>query len=68
MENMTYKLTDFEGPLDLLITLIEKNKFNILDIPIAAICDQYIEFLAEAKELAMEITSEFLVMASQLMV
>ena len=68
MENMTYKLTDFEGPLDLLITLIEKNKFNILDIPIAAICDQYIEFLAEAKELDMEITSEFLVMASQLMV
>lgn len=68
MENMTYKLTDFEGPLDLLITLIEKNKFNILDIPIAAICDQYIEFLAEAKALDMEITSEFLVMASQLMV
>ncbi len=68
MENMTYKLTDFEGPLDLLITLIEKNKFNILDIPIAAICDQYIEFLAEAHALDMEITTDFLNMASQLMV
>ena len=32
MENMTYKLTDFEGPLDLLLTLIEKNKYNILDV------------------------------------
>ena len=39
MENMTYKLTDFEGPLDLLIALIEKNKINILDIPIALLCD-----------------------------
>ena len=68
MDNMTYKLTDFEGPLDLLLTLIEKNKYNILDIPIAAICDQYIEFLAEAHALDMEITTDFLNMASQLMV
>ena len=68
MENMTYKLTDFEGPLDLLITLIEKNKYNILDIPIAAICDQYLEFISEAHSLDMEITTEFLNMASQLMV
>ena len=68
MENMTYKLTDFEGPLDLLITLIEKNKYNILDIPIAAICDQYLDFISEAHALDMEITTEFLNMASQLMV
>ena len=68
MENMTYKLTDFEGPLDLLLTLIEKNKYNILDIPIAAICDQYLEFIEEAHALDMEITTEFLNMASQLMV
>ncbi len=68
MENMTYKLTDFEGPLDLLLTLIEKNKYNILDIPIAAICDQYLEFLEEAHAMDMEITTEFLNMASQLMV
>ena len=68
MENMTYKLTDFEGPLDLLLTLIEKNKYNILDIPIAAICDQYLDFISEAHALDMEITTEFLNMASQLMV
>ena len=68
MENMTYKLTDFEGPLDLLIALIEKNKMNILDISIALICDQYLDFLAEAKSMDMEIATEFLNMASQLMV
>lgn len=68
MENMTYKLTDFEGPLDLLISLIEKNKFNILDIPIAEICDQYIDFLAEQSKMDMDIATEFLDMASQLMV
>ena len=68
MENMTYKLTDFEGPLDLLISLIEKNKFNILDIPIADICDQYIAFLAEQSQMDMDIATEFLDMASQLMV
>lgn len=68
MENMTYKLTDFEGPLDLLLALIEKNKVNILDIPIALICDQYLQFLAEAQAMDMEIATEFLNMASQLMV
>ena len=68
MESMTYKLTDFEGPLDLLLALIEKNKLNILDIPIALICDQYLEFLAEAKAMDMDIATEFLHMASQLMV
>ncbi len=68
MENMTYKLSDFEGPLDLLIALIEKNKMNILDISIALICDQYLEFLSEAEAMDMEIATDFLVMASQLMV
>ena len=68
MENMTYRLTDFEGPLDLLLALIEKNKMNILDIPIAEICDQYLSFLAEAQRMDMEIATDFLIMASQLMV
>ena len=68
MESMTYKLTDFEGPLDLLIALIEKNKMNILDIKISLICDQYLAFLAEAQQMDMEIATEFLNMASQLMV
>ena len=68
MENMTYKLSDFEGPLDLLIALIEKNKMNILDISISLICDQYLEFLSGAEAMDMEIATDFLVMASQLMV
>ena len=68
MENMTYKLSDFEGPLDLLLALIEKNKMNILDIPIAEICDQYLAFLAEAQAMDMDVAVEFLRMASQLMV
>ena len=68
MENMTYKLSDFEGPLDLLIALIEKNKMNIMDISISLICDQYLEFLSEAETMDMEIATDFLVMASQLMV
>lgn len=68
MENMTYKLSDFEGPLDLLIALIEKNKMNILDISISLICDQYLEFLSDAEAMDMEIATDFLVMASQLMV
>lgn len=68
MENMTYKLTDFEGPLDLLLALIEKNKMNILDIKISLICDQYLEFLADAREMDMDIATDFLNMASQLMV
>ena len=68
MENMTYKLSDFEGPLDLLLALIEKNKMNILDISISTICDQYLEFLNQAQAMDMEIATEFLNMASQLMV
>ena len=68
MENMTYTLTDFEGPLDLLLALIEKNKMNILDIQISLICDQYLEFLAEAEAMDMDIATDFLNMASQLMV
>ena len=68
MENMTYKLTDFEGPLDLLLALIEKNKMNILDIQISLICDQYLEFLAAAEAMDMDIATDFLNMASQLMV
>jgi len=67
MEALTYRLDQFEGPLDLLLTLIHKNKVNISDIPIALICDQYLATIAEAQELDMEVASEFLVMASELM-
>ena len=67
MNELTYKLEQFEGPLDLLLTLIQKNKVSITDIPIAIICDQYVEYISRAQELDMEIASEFIVMASELM-
>ncbi len=67
MENITYRLSDFEGPLDLLIKLIEKNKMDILNISISLICDQYLEFLDKAEDMDMEIATDFLKMASQLM-
>ena len=67
METITYRLDQFEGPLDLLLTLIQKNKMNIEDIPISIICDQYLEYLREAQSMDMEIAGEFIVMASELM-
>ena len=67
MESITYRLDQFEGPLDLLLTLIQKNKVSITDIPISLICDQYVEYIAEAQKLDMDIASEFIVMASELM-
>ena len=67
MEALNYRLDQFEGPLDLLLTLIQKNKVNISDIPIALICDQYVEYIAEAQMLDMDVAAEFLVMASELM-
>ncbi len=68
MENTpTYKLEQFEGPLDLLLSLIQKNKVSITDIPISLICDQYIEYITQAQQLDMELASEFIVMASELM-
>ncbi len=62
------KTGGFEGPLDLLCFLIEKNKINIYDIPVAEITDQYIEYLNAMTELDLDLTSEFLVMASTLLI
>ena len=67
IEQLTYRLDQFEGPLDLLLTLISKNKVSITDIPIAIICDQYMEYIEEAQKLDLDIASEFIVMASELM-
>lgn len=66
-EVLTYRLDQFEGPLDLLLTLISKNKVSITDIPIALICNQYMEYIAEAQRMDLDIASEFIVMASELM-
>lgn len=59
-------LDKFEGPLDLLYHLIEKEKIDIYDIPIYKITSQYISYINNMKELDLEITSEFLIMASTL--
>ena len=67
IEQLTYRLDQFEGPLDLLLALISKNKVSITDIPIITICDQYMKFIEEAERLDLEIASDFIVMASELM-
>lgn len=65
---LSFKLEIFEGPLELLLSLITKNKVNIYDIPIALILEQYMDYLHTMELFNMEIASEFIVMASQLMV
>ena len=66
MEQLSFKLDVFEGPLDLLLHLISKNKVNIYDIPINEITNQYLEAIDEMKKLDLEVSSEFIVMAAQL--
>lgn len=67
MDAINYRLETFEGPLDLLLSLIQKNKMSIDNIQINIICEQYIEYIETAQSLDMELASEFLVMASELM-
>ncbi|MBR4846692.1 MAG: segregation/condensation protein A, partial [Phascolarctobacterium sp.] len=64
MANLSIKVSDFEGPLDLLMHLIERDKIDIYDIPIVSITEQYISYLREMSEFDMEVASEFLVMAA----
>ena len=61
------KLQAFEGPLDLLLHLIDKHKIDIYDIPVSLITDQYLEYIQQMREQKMEIASEFLVMAATLL-
>lgn len=63
---LTVKLQAFEGPLDLLLHLIEKNKVNIYDIPIVEITEQYLDYIREMEKQDLNIVSEFLVMAATL--
>lgn len=67
MEKVLYKLENFEGPLDLLLHLITKNKVSIYDIPIVEITDQYLEAIDGIEESQLDNTSEFLVLAAQLL-
>ena len=64
--HLSFKLESFEGPLDLLLHLIDKNKVDIYDIPIAVITDQYLEYIRTMKEVDADRMSEFLVMAATL--
>ena len=65
--SLSVTLEKFEGPLDLLLHLIEKNKINIYDIPIVEITEQYMDYIRQMQEQDMEIMSEFLVMAATLL-
>ncbi|MDO5128267.1 MAG: segregation/condensation protein A [Eubacteriales bacterium] len=67
MDNkLEFKIPEFEGPLDLLLHLIEKNKFNIFDIPILEITEQYLDYVNQMQEENLDVMSEFLVMAATL--
>jgi len=63
----TFKLNDFEGPLDLLLYLIRKNEVNIYDIPIAGITEQYLDYLRSAEAVNLEELTEFHAMAATLL-
>lgn len=68
MEEIKYKLNNFEGPLDLLLHLIEKNKMDIFDIKIAEITEQYLQYIKDMEKESMDISSDFIVMAATLLV
>lgn len=65
--NLSVKLQAFEGPLDLLLHLIEKDKINIYDIPILEITNQYLDYIREMEQENLDIISEFLLMAATLL-
>ena len=67
MDKICYKLEGFEGPLDLLLHLISKNKVSIYDIPISEITDQYLEAIDGIEDADIDNASEFIVMAAQLL-
>ncbi|MDO5389497.1 MAG: segregation/condensation protein A [Eubacteriales bacterium] len=64
---ISVKLPVFEGPLDLLLHLIDKNKIDIYDIPIVEITDQYMEYIRQMQEEDLDVMSEFMVMAATLL-
>lgn len=66
MDAISYKLPAFEGPLDLLLFLVQKNKLNIYDIPIAEVLQQYMDTIRQMQETDLDIATEFLEMAARL--
>lgn len=67
MHNLTIRIESFEGPFDVLFKLIEKNKIDIYDIPIAELTDQYISYIQSMEKDDMDSMSEFIVMAATLL-
>lgn len=66
MENLTYKLEVFEGPMDLLLHLISKHKLNINDIPIVELVNQYLDYVRQMEEADFDVAGDFLEMAARL--
>ncbi len=66
MEQLQFKLTEYEGPLDLLLELIRKNKLNIHDIEISVLLEQYMDYIAQMHAMSLEIATEFIIMAARL--
>ena len=67
MKEVQFHLEVFEGPLDLLLFLISKNKVEITDIPIAEICGQYLDYIRQMQEFDLDVAADFIAMAAQLM-
>ena len=65
--NLDFTLGDFSGPLDLLLHLIKENKMDILNIEIEKITDQYMDYLNKMESMNLEVTSNYLVLASELL-
>ncbi len=65
--DLTFRLEGFEGPLDLLLHLIQKNELDIFNIPIALVTEQYLEYLQLMKVLNLDVAGEYLLMASTLL-
>ena len=64
---MDIKLKDFEGPLDLLLHLVSKYQMDIYDVPITEVIEQYLAYVSTLQAMRLEVTGEYMVMASQLM-
>ena len=65
--DIEFKINDFEGPLDLLLHLIKESKMDIMNIEIELITKQYMDFLDQQEKMNLEISSEYLVLASELL-
>ena len=62
--NLNIEIHDYNGPLDVLLELVHKNKYDLKNLPILELCNQYISFIEDLKKVSIEIASEYLLMAS----